>query len=76
MPVYEYYCLDCRKVFDVLRPMRQADDPIRCQKCESVRTRRTLSLFAAKTSSESGDYHSLSGGCACGGACSCGHSHN
>lgn len=74
MPLYEYFCLNCRTTFDVLRPMRQADEPIRCQACESPKTRRVLSLFAAQTSNAA-DGHPSSSGCACGGACACGHHH-
>ncbi len=76
MAMYEYVCLDCHQVFDVLRPMRQADDLIRCGACESTRTRRALSLFAAQTTSAHGEAQSFGGGCACGGACACGHNHN
>lgn len=75
MPLYEYYCLDCRKLFDVLRPMSQADAPIRCQSCEGEKTRRTISLFAAQTTSASGERTALGGGCGCGGSCACGHPH-
>ncbi len=76
MPVYEYYCLDCRKVFEALRPMSQANEPIRCRACESAKTRRSLSLFAAQTASDGEGYRALGGGCACGGACTCGPSHH
>ena len=73
MPLYEYYCMDCRKLFDVLRPMSQADAPIRCQSCEGERTRRTLSLFATQTAGGSSGQPAQGGGCGCGGACACGH---
>ena len=77
MPLYEYYCLDCRNMFNTLRSMQQADAPIRCRSCESEKTRRTLSLFAAHTTTASGERQAVSGGgCGCGGACACGHSHN
>jgi putative FmdB family regulatory protein len=77
MPVYEYYCSHCHTKFEALRAMRQADDPIACENCESERTARVLSVFFATSGG-----HAVSGmsegggGCACGGACSCGHSHN
>ncbi len=77
MPLYEYYCLDCRKLFNTLRSIQQADAPIRCHACESEQTRRTLSLFATQTSrGEVASPASSGGGCGCGGACACGHSHN
>ncbi len=47
MPLYEYLCLDCRKEFDALRSMSEADAPIRCTHCRSERTSRKISLFSA-----------------------------
>ena len=38
MPVYEYYCKDCRKQFEALRPMSKADAPIACKQCEGKHT--------------------------------------
>ena len=76
MPVYEYFCLDCRKVFEMRRPMSQSDAPVRCQACESDKTRRMLSMFAAQTAGGGAAAPSSGGGCGCGGACACGHSHH
>ncbi len=73
MPLYEYYCLDCRTVFDLLRAMQHADAPVRCPACEGERTRRALSLVAARAAAAGGtDTAAPSGGCGCGGACACG----
>jgi len=82
MPVYEYYCSHCHTKFDALRTMKQADDPIPCENCESERTARVLSVFFATSGgpSDSGQpiysRNDSGGGCGCGGSCSCGHSHN
>ena len=79
MPLYEYYCADCQTKFETLRPMSKADEPIQCKQCESVKTSRVLSLFAAHTSQEPGfstspGSSSSFGGCGCGGgACGCSH---
>jgi putative FmdB family regulatory protein len=73
MPVYEYFCTNCHTKFDALRPMSQADTPIKCEHCESKRTSRVLSVFFA---SSGGKPVEGMGGCACGGQCSCGHTHN
>lgn len=75
MPVYEYYCEDCRTKFDALRPMGKSDDPIQCKNCESVRTSRAISLFAAFSKGEGGTSKAVAGtggGCAscAGGTCS------
>ncbi len=75
MPLYEYFCSDCRTKFDALRPMSQADDPIACEKCEGGHTARVLSVFAAVSNGKSVAGTSEAG-CACGGACGCGHSHH
>lgn len=76
MPMYEYYCADCREKFDTIRPMSKADEPIQCKHCESMRTSRLLSLFAAHTKSQGSPGFAspgpVGGGC-CGGACGCGH---
>ncbi|MCC6188129.1 MAG: zinc ribbon domain-containing protein [Anaerolineales bacterium] len=76
MPVYEYYCSHCRTKFEALRPMRAADDPIRCEHCDSQRTARVLSVFFAASGGADGEARSLGGGCGCGGQCGCGASHN
>jgi putative FmdB family regulatory protein len=72
MPLYEYVCLDCLTRFDALRPMVEADAPIACEACESEHTSRALSLFYAQPRGET-SAHASGNGCACGGACSCGH---
>ena len=76
MPVYEYYCAHCNTKFEALRTMRQADEPIACENCESERTARVLSVFFAASNGQPVSGMSDGGGCGCGGACSCGHSHN
>jgi putative FmdB family regulatory protein len=72
MPLYEYYCAECRTKFEALRPMGKADEKIECEHCQSMRTSRVLSVVFVS----SGSGEAMSGGCACGGACGCGHSHN
>lgn len=78
MPLYEYYCPDCRTKFEALRPMNKADAAIQCKSCEGMRTSRVLSLFATHIKTEAGSTASstlsnnMGGGC-CGGMCGCGH---
>ena len=78
MPMYEYYCADCRTKFEALRRMNQADTAIQCKNCESIKTSRVLSLFATLSSSTAGESSSagapasFGGGC-CGGSCGCRH---
>lgn len=77
MPLYEYYCTDCKTKFELLSAYTKADDGIICQQCHGVHVRRLLSVFAARRGGdgEFGDGYSFDdadGGCSCGGACSCG----
>lgn len=69
MPLYEYYCTDCRNRFDTLRPMKDADTPILCESCGSEHTQRCLTVFYAQSGGKviSGG----GGGCAgcAGGSC-------
>jgi putative FmdB family regulatory protein len=74
MPIYEYVCLDCGERFELLRPMKDADTPAPCRKCEGDHITRQLSLFNAS----SGGRVVAGGGSSCascaGGSCaSCGH---
>ncbi|HJO33810.1 MAG TPA: zinc ribbon domain-containing protein [Anaerolineales bacterium] len=81
MPLYEYFCSDCRTHFDELRPMANADDSILCPDCSGQQVMRTLSMFfsgsaSGKESAAPVAGNGASGGC-CGGMCACGgHSPN
>jgi putative FmdB family regulatory protein len=72
MPVYEYFCTDCRTKFEVLRPMSKANAPIACAKCSGKHTNRVLSVFAAHSEGKAVSGAGGGGGCATcgGGSCS------
>lgn len=77
MPLYEYYCSDCKSKFELLVSHQHADDIV-CTKCHSEKVRRLLSTFAfAGKAGEMGGYDdfdsSMEGGsCGCGdGDCGC-----
>ena len=53
MPIYEYTCPDCGSVFELLRPLSQADQEADCPKCHKP-ARRKLSTFACFSTSGSG----------------------
>jgi putative FmdB family regulatory protein len=55
MPIYEYYCADCRKRVNVFfRTMSEAsDEAARCPNCEGARLRRLVSRVALLKSEES-----------------------
>ena len=74
MPLYEYYCSDCRSTFELLVSHQHADDVV-CMKCHSEKVRRLLSVFAApRGNSEDASYDEMPsmGGCSCGGGGNCG----
>lgn len=77
MPLYEYYCSDCRTKFEMLVNHAHADD-VACMKCRSNKVRRLLSVFASPrgSSGEDAGYEEMSGmdtgsSCGCGGNCGC-----
>lgn len=75
MPLYEYYCAECRNTFDALRSMDKADMTIQCKHCESRSTSRVLSIFAPRSKGADNTVTpamTRGGGC-CGGSCGCGH---
>ena len=71
MPVYEYFCKDCRSVFEVLRPMAERELTAVCPMCESRSSMPLVSRIALHAGPSPGGFASSGGGCACGGACSC-----
>ena len=77
MPLYEYYCSDCKTKFDLLVSHKHADDIV-CMKCHSEKVRRLLSVFATQRGDgEDSSYDdmgpsSMGGGACCGGGGSCG----
>jgi len=49
MPVYEYYCQHCDGIFEELRPMREASEPVPCPQCFKDAGRIMPTSFAAFT---------------------------
>lgn len=68
MPLYEYRCRTCDRSFDLLRPVRDADESAECPGGHDD-TVRALSLVAPAVR---GRQPVASGGGCCGGACGCG----
>jgi putative FmdB family regulatory protein len=46
VPVYEYACMDCKQVVDVLMRRVTDDAEARCPQCGGTNTRRLISGFA------------------------------
>ena len=75
MPLYEYYCSDCKSKFELLVSSQHADDIV-CMKCHSEKVRRLFSVFAftgsAAEDSSYDDYEASMGSCGCSdGDCGC-----
>ncbi len=62
MPLYEYYCQDCGKKFEKLGRIGSRDQKVKCPFCGSTRTKRAISLFAARSGPATGT--SLAASCA------------
>ena len=47
MPIYEYYCESCDKVFESLRPVRLSEEPAPCPQCSRDAGRIMPTTFAS-----------------------------
>ncbi len=83
MPIYEYYCADCRDKFEVLTSYEASQGEMVCATCHGTNVRKMLSVFARPARGNGGDFGDGGdfggddgdfggGGCACGGGgCGC-----
>ena len=49
MPLYEYFCQPCNGIFEELRPIREATEPVPCPECYKDAGRIMPTSFAAFT---------------------------
>ncbi len=76
MPLYEYYCSNCKSKFELLVSHQHADDVV-CVRCHGEQVRRLLSIFAlAGKAHEDNGYEDIEAStgddCGCGGgSCGC-----
>ncbi len=82
MPLYEYYCADCRGKFEVLTSYERSLGEMACTACQGTNVRKLLSVVARPSRGGDGEWGDAGGdefegedfgdgGCGCGGACSC-----
>ncbi|MDY6842990.1 MAG: zinc ribbon domain-containing protein [Thermodesulfobacteriota bacterium] len=48
MPIYEYHCAKCNNEFELMRPVKEIDEPALCPHCGSE-GEKIISGFASKT---------------------------
>jgi putative FmdB family regulatory protein len=87
MPLYEYYCKDCRGKFELLTTYTASEVDVECSKCHGTQVRKLFSVFAAPRKggddfgSDLGDFggdygdgddFGDEGEYASGGSCACG----
>jgi putative FmdB family regulatory protein len=59
MPMYEYRCANCGRLYEQLRRMPEADKDLRCPHCESEDVKRQFSACSVRGAT--------GGGCGTGG---------
>ncbi|TMG02779.1 MAG: zinc ribbon domain-containing protein [Chloroflexi bacterium] len=52
MPLYEYYCEACDKVFEALRSVAQSEEPALCPRCGAEADRIMPTTFASMSRKE------------------------
>jgi putative FmdB family regulatory protein len=50
MPLYEYECQRCGRLFDARRGIKESDSEIRCPTCGETEPKRLFSRFATSCS--------------------------
>ena len=53
MPIYEYRCLECKKVFEVLSTSSNDHQEIKCAKCGGTKVQKTISAAGFRINSGS-----------------------
>ena len=66
MPIYEYRCEACGKVFEELVMSAGCEEETACPECGCVETRRLVSSFSS-TGDSSGDADGAANSCGSGG---------
>jgi putative FmdB family regulatory protein len=63
MPIYEYFCPNCRTKFELLRPISRAAEDGICPGCQQ-NAPRIMSVFASFSRGADGSVTAVGGGCA------------
>jgi putative FmdB family regulatory protein len=68
MPIYDYRCDDCGKVYDVFHKVKEIEEDIVCPSCESKKHTRLLSAPGISVGHSPDLPPCADGGC-CSGSC-------
>ena len=61
MPIYEYECKSCAKIFSILK-LSSSTEKVLCAHCGSDNVQKKISSFACSCSSGGSDFSGFSGG--------------
>lgn len=53
MPIYPFFCRDCRKAFEIVQPITQVKKTNHCPRCKGKNVDRIWSPVSVKTSKKS-----------------------
>ena len=67
MPLYEYQCSDCGDEFEKVVRFSEADQSPTCPTCQSLNTRKKISVFAALGNSSGSSGYSTGSSCSSSG---------
>lgn len=68
MPIYDYRCDNCGKVYDVFHKVKEVEEDVVCPECESTKHTRLLSAPSIRMGGGS-DLPPCGDGSCCGGSC-------
>ena len=71
MPIFEYECLKCERVFEQLVLGAGAEESVACPACQSGKVEKLFSGFSARPRAGDGAVRSISSGCSSCRASSC-----
>ena len=53
MPIYPFFCRDCRKAFEIVQPITQVKKTNHCPRCKGKNVDRIWSPVSVKTTKKS-----------------------